>query len=152
MKKYIKHKNYVIGITDKDERFYIDKEDLIKIRQYNWYKTDRGYMIAYINGIKIYMHRLILGLKNIGKNEVDHINHIVYDNTKKNLRICTHAQNMKNRKNVTGVYKNKKGYWIPQIVVNGQRKPLGCYNNYDDAKKARTEAEKQYFGEYRCKV
>lgn len=45
----------------------------------------------------------------------------------------------------TGVYAGKWG-WEAQIRVHGELIALGCFKNFDDAVKAREEAEIKYFG------
>ena len=97
------------------------------------------------------------------ENEVDHENGNKSDNTIKNLRLATHANNTKNRKlsknNTSGksgvvwVEKNKNWtpYWESNIRINGRRIYLGCFTNKEDAIKAREEAEIKYFGEFRRK-
>lgn len=77
------------------------------------------------------MHRLLFGEENIpAKMEIDHINGKPYDNRRSNLRLVTHADNMKNQAmradNKSGyadVWENK-GWgkpWTAQITCNGIR-------------------------------
>lgn len=47
-------------------------------------------------GVQIYMHRLIAGAQ--PGQEVDHIDRDTTNNTRGNLRIVTHAENMRNRR------------------------------------------------------
>lgn len=87
---------------------------------------------------------------------VDHINHNIKDNRKSNLRIITVSQNAINKKivsnntsGVTGVCWNKKdSYWQAYITLDYKTKHLGCFQNKEDAIKARKDAEEKYFGEY----
>ena len=54
---------------------------------------------------RVYMHRYILGAS--GKDVVDHIDGNPLNNTRENIRICAHADNMKNRR----IHKNNaSGY------------------------------------------
>lgn len=73
------------------------------------------------------MHRLIMGFP--VNMEVDHINGDTLDNRRCNLRICTHAENMANRKihrdntsGYRGVYWSKeRNMWRVQIYINGKK-------------------------------
>ena len=54
-----------------------------------------------------------------------------------------------NSSGVTGVGWNKEQQkWTAKIGVNRKRIFLGYYANFDDAVKARKEAEEKYFGEW----
>jgi hypothetical protein len=102
-----------------------------------WYLDKDGYAITR-EGIK--MHRIIM---NPPKNMVvDHINHDKLDNREENLRIVTRQVNARNRKKVTGVFKrNDTGKWQAQIMHNYKNIRLGCYDTYEEALKARKDAE-----------
>ena len=87
---------------------------------------------------------------------VDHKNHCKNDNRKSELRLCEHYQNCMNR-NMNNLGTNKVvgvtfcenvGKWRARIGYKGKRITLGFFINFDDAVKARKEAEKKYFGEY----
>lgn len=88
------------------------------------------------------LHRLLM---NPEPNEhVDHINGDASDNRRCNLRVCTHAENTRNRKrhknNKTGV----KGVWLDtrrnryraQVRFNGTKFNLGSFVSLEDASAA----------------
>ena len=102
--KIIIKKNYaeLIIISPKYGKIItlIDLEDVDKIKNYTWgVRYDKKMMSFYINCSKFNgknkaLHRYIT---NCPKNMIiDHINHNTLDNRKKNLKICTHNDNMKN--------------------------------------------------------
>ena len=154
-KKYNKYDltgEYGIGYFQDGERFFFDKEDFLKIKDYWWIKTKDGYTYHYAK--KMTMHRLVT---NCPKGlEVDHINHNTSDNRKCNLRICTHQENMmnqthrrKNKQLFTGVYYTPKtNRYIVTITKNGDKKYLGSYKDKDEAIRIRKQAEKDMFGEF----
>ncbi len=132
------------------------------IKTYSWSKTKSGYLLAYVKGLNkkyVYMHRLILGLSDDSNFDVDHQNHNTSDNKKENLRICTHQENIMNS---TLAQNNKSGFtgvrfdlntnkWISNIAYNYKTIYLGSFSDFEDAVKARKEAEEKYFGEYAYK-
>lgn len=100
------------------------------------------------------MHRLIMNAPS--DKFVDHINHKRNDNRKHNLRFVTNQQNLMNGKvratntsGVTGVVRRRdRDKWQASITINYKTINLGSYNTFEDAVKARKEAEEKYFGEY----
>lgn len=155
--KYEIKDDHVIGYTTKGEKFYIDKEDLNKIKPYTWSINDNGYLRANIKGKNIRMHRFILDLVDYDKNLIiDHINHNTYDNRKINLRIATSTQNTcntslrrNNKSGVTGVsWDNRCKKWEAKISIKKKYTHIGYFENFDDAVKARKEAEEKYYKEY----
>ena len=148
---------YGVGYTSNTNKpfyFDLDKYDLIKY--FSWFEKD-GYAFAKVNKKKIGMHRLVIGEDNIPKNMcIDHINHNRCDNRLCNLRIVTFSDNCKNRerpKNSTSVYvgveKLKSGKYKAQIGVNNSIIRLGTFDTAEEAIKAKIDAEKKYFGEFR---
>lgn len=148
--------NTVIGYTTKMEKFYFDREDLPLVEQYCWHIKDKGYLQGYNTntGKNIQFHRLVT---NCPKDKVvDHINHNTMDNRKENLRICTVAENNKNKSiykrnksGVTGVSWNKaRNKWYANIGVDGKLINLGYFTDKEEAIKARLQAEEKYFGEF----
>ena len=146
-----------VGYTFKREKFYFDKEDYYKIKDYYWYRSgDYGYLTTKSqNGkFKLIMHRVIMncpdGLM------VDHINHRPNDNRKENLRLCDKRQNAWNTDvsctNISGckgVYYNKrKNCWIAEIIYDNQKIYLGSFTNKEDAIAARLSANEKYQKEW----
>lgn len=146
---------YGVGYTSKEEEFYFDLEDYDKIKNYCWYINESNYVRTRINkNEQIYIHQLILP----DSIEIDHIHgkQSRNDNRKENLRPCTHQENMmniglrgNNTTGVTGVYWVKnRNKWRAEITYNNKIISLGHFNNFEDAVKARKEAEEKYYGEY----
>jgi hypothetical protein len=103
----------------------------------------------------IKMHHMVVG-RPLHKLEVDHRDGNVLNNQRSNLRICTHAENMRNRSGrptdrspTQGVYwhrKNKK--WCARIVYNGKHIFLGSFTEMRTAVVARVAGEIKYQGQY----
>lgn len=139
----------------------LDLNDYEKIKDYkiNVRKcNNKFYAYTIIDKKHILMHRLIT--KCPKGMVVDHIggSGTELDNRKSNLRICTiHENNMNhgvsklNKSGVTGVYWNthiSTPKWVAHIKINRKRIHLGYFDNFDDAVKARIDAEDKYFGEF----
>ena len=146
---------YGIGYTvNNNIEFWFDKEDFDLIKKYTW-SEHNGYIKSTEYKKIILMHRLVLNITD-SNIVVDHCGHNTFDNRKSKLRITKSIGNQKNKslsKNntsgVTGVSweeKNKK--WHSYIWVNGKTLHLGRFINFDDAVRARKEAEDKYFGEF----
>lgn len=163
-KKYNKYNlsgEFGIGYTSNtNEPFYFDLEDYDKIKNYCWLKNKNNYIMSTSkhNGYKaIFMHRLVIDCPDDMK--VDHINHKKNNNRKSNLRFATVSQNAMNQKlssnNTSGVkgvsWNKEQGKWSSQIMLNRKNKFLGYFDNFEDAVKARKEAEDIYHGEYKWK-
>lgn len=148
--------DYVIFYTKKNEPFIVDIDDFYRVRQHCWYKNDNGYFVTTIKGKKKFLHRFIMGFPK-GK-KVDHIHgeKSKFDNRKGNLRIVTSSQNSINKKRlstnksgVTGVNWNRFiNKWVARLKFQNQEIRLGSFENFEDAVRARKEAEKLYYKEY----
>ena len=114
----------------------------------NWYRRIK------INGKRYLAHRLVF-LYLYGRfpaEQVDHINGIKDDNSRKNLREVSSQQNNRNKarnKNntsgMTGVYWDKAGgKWRPGISVNKKLLHLGSFDDYSEACSVRKSAEIKY--------
>jgi len=124
----------------------------------SWYIKKNGYLDTVDSNNKhMLMHRLIMDVLDCPEIQVDHINNNKLDNRKENLRLCTFQQNMFNRgikKNnssgITGVVWDKeKNKWCAQIRYNNKNIFLGYFDDINEAKNARQEAEIRYFGKFR---
>lgn len=88
----------------------------------------------------IKMHRLILGAE--PGQFVDHINGDGLDNRRGNLRLCTKAENSRNRRIHTGNVAGFKGVtphhgrWRAVIKASGQRLSLGVFGTREEAARA----------------
>ena len=153
--KYDCYNEFCVGYTSCGKEFFFDKDDYKKIKDYCWYVLNNKYIYGSLNGEKILLHRLIMGVSD-SKLQVDHINHNGFDNRKSNLRVVTNSENSMNKnyqKNndlkIKGIYRHSQhaGY-CADIGINGKTIHLGCFKDINDAIKARKEAEEKYFGEY----
>lgn len=125
----------------------VDLECANLVLNTTWRLSTLGYVAGNILGKPIKLHRLITNAPS-GKT-VDHINHNKLDNRKSNLRICENKENCRNRKLQHGVTFNKeKKRWLSRIYVDYKDIFLGYFEDYNDALKARKEAEQKYFGEF----
>lgn len=155
--------HYGVGYDNQGRPFYFDIEDFDMISKYYWRVHQHEYVSTAIydpNTKKItemQLHRFIMNP--LPEQEVDHINHIPYDDRKENLRIVSTSQNQmntitssRNTSGVKGVHWDKDTKkWRVRITVNGKRIGLGFYSDINEAAKARKEAEIKYYGQYRYK-
>ena len=150
-----------------DKFAIVDAEDYERLNKYKWCiskTSNTNYALRRIRGkmVKgkrgkhktILMHRFILNAP--GHLVVDHINHNGLDNRKKNLRLCTQAQNLYNtlpRLNCTsqfkGVYWDKcRNLFAARLKHKGKRYFIGRFKNEIDAAKAYDKKARELFGEF----
>lgn len=142
-KKYnpytIKDNIVIFKTFNTNNEFFIDLEDLEKVKDICWFENNSGYICNKSNKI-IQLHRLVT---NCPKNlVVDHLDHNPLNNCKNNLRVCSQRENMQNIKinnnnllkeyGICKAYRKNRTYYI--VNLNGYN---GCYKNIDDAKKKR---------------
>ena len=136
----------------------VDDDDYEKFAIYRWYAdSSRKSEIRAVRSInnkgKIIRVTLSRVIMNVSKEmKVDHINHDTLDNRKSNLRICTQAQNTRNRKKPNT---NRSGYKGVCWVKNDRKWKssvgsyyLGLFENKIDAAKAYDKKAKELFGEF----
>ena len=115
-----------------------------------------GYPSIWLDGKRKiqYLHRLVMDAPK--KVQVDHIDGNKLDCRRTNLRLCTHAGNMRNcrmRKNNTSGRKGvswhrKSGKWQAQIRVNGKLIHIGLFEFPDEAATAYDQAAMKLHGEF----
>ena len=115
-----------------------------------------GRVQIFINGKLWQAHRLawLYVYGTWPKKFLDHKNRNSRDNRIANLREATQAQNAQNvglrannKSGVTGISYQDAG-WKARIGYNGKIHYLGWFKDFDDAVRARKEAEQKYHGEY----
>lgn len=148
--------DYAYILLTKDnitKKVLFDIDDVDKIKKYKWHlhlrKKDMRYDVCtntygnHKNRKYINMPRFLLNCSN--NLSIDHINHNTLDNRKVNLKICTTYENNQNKRNnksgCVGVCWDKtRQKW--RVMIN--KKNIGRFDNFDEAVKARKEAEKFY--------
>jgi len=134
-----------------------DRENFDLVAPYSWSINGLGYArgTALLPGIpkNIAMHRLIMGLFAGDPREVDHINGNPSDNRVCNLRICTHADNMRNRakhrtrNKYKGVHKEGARFRAA-IRANGESIKVGVFDTEEEAHAAYCKAATELHGEF----
>lgn len=134
----------------------IDTEDYTKIKQFCWFLKE-SYAKANSKGSvkahNILIHRIIMSCPS--GLVVDHINGDTLDNRKSNLRVCTIAQNTRNKSResssmsgLLGVYFIKRKGWCAKLTVLGKSYFKGYYKTKSEALTERKKLEIKYFEEY----
>lgn len=100
----------------------------------------------------LYLHRFLLNIDS--KLVVDHINHNPNDNRKKNLRVCTIKQNVRNSNKVLNTTSGargvgiRRGKYFAQIQYDSKGYYLKQYDTLEEAIYARAIVEDILFEEY----
>lgn len=98
----------------------------------------------------LYIHRIIYFLETgVYPENIDHKSRNKHENQFRNLRACTEQENVCNRlrqsnnsSGRTGVYRDSTcDRWFARVKWNGKHTHLGMFQNFDDAVRAREEAE-----------
>lgn len=140
-------KGVVVGQTIFDSCF------VSEVAKVKWY-LKHGYVRGTTKGKKIFLHRMLTNCPN--NKVVDHIDRNPLNNLSVNLRVCSQAENTKNRKyskaltNV-GVRKVPSGRWSARITVMYKTIYLGTFGTLEEAIDAREKAENHYFNSFSCK-
>lgn len=139
----------------------VDDDDFVKLSNFTWYASkNRKYYARrhqMINGkkSKVYMHREIMEVTE-PELFVDHIDGDGLNNTRANLRVASHSENLANvpKRNGTsskfrGVnYKKSTGKWQVQIQHNNKLYWVGSFDSEIEAAKAYDKKAVELFGEF----
>lgn len=137
----------------------VDEEDEKLVSSNMWW-IDKGYVVGRIlsseGAIPARLHRVISQATE--GMVVDHINGVTTDNRRSNLRVCTHAENMRNRKiaksnscGIKGIYFDKRRIekpWFAQIRFNRKKYFLGYHETPEQAASAYAEAAIRLHGSF----
>ena len=121
------------------------------------YQDVKGYMRVEINGKRYLQHRIIyLLFHGHFPSTVDHIDGNTTNNKIENLRAATNTENLQNMKlcpkntsgskNVSWDTKAKK--WLVMLNVNGVRKYIGLFADFEFADFVDTESRKKFHGQF----
>lgn len=140
---------------------FVDDEDFERVSEMKWrlFFGSQKKMYA-ANGRCLLMHRFVLDAPE--GMEVGHINGNGLDNTRANMRLATHSQNLANQsshlmrkgrptnsqfKGVT-LLEGRLRPWRATISVNRKQHFLGYYEDETDAAWAYDAAARLHFGEF----
>lgn len=117
----------------------------------------RGYRTVYVGGKLQFAHRVIWKLLRGADPEfLDHIDGDPLNNKSDNLRACSHAENMRNKRiyanNTSGVkgvhHRKDSGMWRAYISLGGKRVRLGQFTSREEAEAAVSVARDHLHGEF----
>jgi hypothetical protein len=147
--------NKVAKISDEDfERVSFYKWNAAKSSGGKFYAVRKEWMYDLKDSLHVSLARFILQAPD--NLFVDHINGDTLDNQRENLRLCTRAENARNRRlaknNTSGctgvVLANNKTSWKASVYINGKMKHLGTFKTKEEAVSARKRAEKEVYGNF----
>lgn len=136
---------------DKKEKVLIDIDKVSKIKECKIYTNSRGYAVVNYKQDKLYLTEFLFG-------ETDELyifkNKNPLDCRKKNLLLSDRSELGKrvkipvsNKTGIKGVHKYKRtGKYEAYITNKGTKYHLGAYDTLEEAKQARLEGEKRYWG------
>ena len=164
----IEHNNYaeiVLYDINYEPHAYtqIDIEEIDKIKQYKWRVNGNGYVCGWVGDKTIFLHRFLMNAPE--DKVVHHKNHIIKDNRKENLVLCTYLENSIDRIDIEqynnsgyiGIfynYKNRLNPWAAFLSekilkeIGKTSSYIGHFHTYDDAVYHRDLYELYYYKEF----
>jgi plasmid maintenance system antidote protein VapI len=134
----------------------VDDEDYDRVAALHWtrFGTKNGTVYAFNNLTKTLMHRLIMNAPR--GVEVDHRDGLGLNNTRANLRLATHAQNMRNcrvyRNNTSGFkgvrWDTSRNKWRAEVQCDRKVHYVGLFASAEDAALAYDKRAIELFGEF----
>jgi len=133
----------------------VDEADLPLLRKFKWWSAEGAYTHYAVtigpDGRQTMMHSMLLP----HASEVDHANGNGLDNRRSNIRACSHAENMRNRrKNINaksrfkGVWPARNGKWRAMIEQSGEKLVLGTFQSEAQAAAQYDRAARLFFGKF----
>lgn len=142
----------------------VDDSDYKQLIKHKWYAHFDGTEWYAVRNVwietptrrrtTIKMHRYILGLQSGDGLVIDHINGDGLDNRRCNLRLATHAENLRNQRTQIKSKSGLKGVtasggkWRVSIKINGRTKHVGIFDDPKDAGLAYDKAALSAYGEF----
>lgn len=138
----------------------IDLDDLGRVlaagRWYGqWNPQANTYYVRCNRSRPLLLHRFVMNAPS--GTIVDHLHHETLDCRKSVLRVCSHTENMQNRKGahknsksgIRGVYwDNRKAKWRVEVRAHKTRHYLGDYDDIEEAARVAAEARTQLHGDF----
>lgn len=135
----------------------VDDEKYEVLNQHRWRGQKGGrtiYAVTKIEGEQKFMHHLVMNTST--EQKIDHKNGNGLDNQKDNLRLCTHAENMRNRRKrdsasskYIGVCWSKVSQkWTSEVRSNNERYNLGVFEVEEEAAYNRDLKAKELHGKF----
>lgn len=130
----------------------VDDADFYRLITWKWCSNGR-YAMRREAGRSIFMHRQLLAAP--AGMVPDHISGDTFDNRRDNLRLCTHAQNMRNRRSKGGStgFKGVKrikatGKYSALLMLNGVTRRSACFCTAIGAALAYDAMAREFHGEF----
>lgn len=139
----------------------VDDEDYEFLMQWKWsvvqcgrsHYAQRAIWISERKNIKVYMHRVLVGVEGL---QVDHIDHNGLNNQKSNLRVATKSENLSysrlridSKSGFKGVsWNSRRKKWESTIASKRKLYHLGRFSTQIEAAKAYDEAAISLHGSF----